>query len=388
MLKFLRANRSVLIVWFAFALPLAGCTAMQTRLGDLHLGPPPITQGPGPADYWWLAAGDPVLARLVTRSLSGSASLACEAAALVPRQGHGIAGLRRARVATADAGYRYADHRARFAAAIAHAYVDVRKWQSLAELRSGVLDQYRDNAEIAHFRHEAGLVSTIDGGLAGALSAQNNDAHERTSVRLAAELAALSNLAGIPSADLELGDSTAVPDLAPPAFANPPDLSARADLLALKSRLERRLLQQKVSQANLDQAVADPGSASTASPAQGAVADWRHAFIRAGSEISALAAVNAEADAQLVTLTRRQAAAQRAVADARLAYRAGVGSFATLFVAEVAALGLREALVEAQADRAAAIIDLRTALGQGWSPADLSPAAIAAAAARKGADCE
>jgi outer membrane protein TolC len=378
---------------FALTLPLAGCSDLQDQRIDLPL-PPAVQNSSQPQGDWWLAAGDPVLAHLVPQGLSGTPALACEAAGLAGHENGGILHTHRARVIDGEAGYRYVEHRAHTAAAIAHAYVDLRKWQSLLALRTGVLDQYRDNAEIARFRREAGLVSAVDGGLAGALTALSDSTQDRTRARLDVAFVTLSSLVGIPPAELkaQLGEGTAIPDLGPGPAKSPasdtPDISASAGLLALHSHLERRLSREKVSQARLDQALADLGDAQPTSPAQAAVAAWRRALLSAEAEIRTFAAAVAVADTRLQALLRHDAGTQRAVADARLAYRAGLGDFATLFVAEVAALGLRETMVEAHADRSNAMIDLRTARGEGWSPDDLAPAAIAEAAARKGADCE
>lgn len=358
----------------------------------------PVAQMGSPSGNWWLTSGDPVLASLVTQGLAVSAPLTCEAAALV-----GIRNARHPRITLGEASYDYVDHRAHVAATIAKTYVDVRKWQALLSLRTRVVAQNRDNAEIARFRYEAGLVAAIDGGLAGAVSALNNDAQDRTRARLDADLVLLSTLTGISSDDLkaQLGAAVPIPDLEPlPAVSSLslPDFSARADLLALKAHLEHRLGRAKITQASLDgtlaQPIANPEASPQAeharqiSPAQHVVAAWRHALATATTEISTLTATVALTDAELQVLPRRAALAQRTVADARMAYRAGAGDFATLFVAEVTALGMQEALVEARADRAGAMIDLRTARGEGWQPADLTPAAVTAAAAREGVDCE
>ena len=181
---------------------------MRLRRAELPLPAAPAAPMVSPSDYWWVTAGDPVLARLVTQGLAVSAPLACEAAALTGKRC-----ARHPGIASGEAGYAYVDHRAHVAATIAKTYVDVRKWQALLALRTGVVGQNRDNAEIARFRYEAGLVSTIDGGLAGAVSALNDGAQDRTRARLDAGLVALATLTGISSEELkaQLGRRTPAP---------------------------------------------------------------------------------------------------------------------------------------------------------------------------------
>src|SRR3546814_1046234 len=55
--------------------------------------------------------------------------------------------------------YRHAEHRAQLAAAIAKAYIEVRRLQEVLALREALQSPYAGNAEIAAFRREAGLVS-------------------------------------------------------------------------------------------------------------------------------------------------------------------------------------------------------------------------------------
>ncbi len=294
---------------------------------------------------------------------------------------------------TTEASYRYAVHRARTAAAVAHAYIDVRRWQALLALRSEVAEPYRDHIEIARFRREAGLVSTIDGGLAGALAALNEDARRATQVRLDAAMATLADLTGL-SADAlnaQLGASAGIPDLDPP-----PDMdstsgevaSDRADLLALQSRLASQLQHAKVTQTSLDRALGRPVGDGASTPAGEAVASWRRAVAHAEAEIQTYAAAVSEGLVREEALDRRNATARRTAQDARLAYQLGAGDFPSLYVAEVAALGVREAQVEARSARASGTIDLWTARGGGWSAADLTQEVVAAAAKLSGADCE
>ena len=72
---------------------------------------------------------------------------------------------------------------------------------------------------------------------------------------------------------------------------------------------------------------------------------------------------------------QNEAQARRAVADARLAYRAGTEGFATLYVAEGIALAAQEREIDASAALAAATLAYWRAQGLGWREQDLAPTA-------------
>ncbi|MFS0849117.1 RND transporter [Novosphingobium panipatense] len=279
---------------------------------------------------WWREAGDPVLATLVQQGLDQSPEVACRIGALRQfdqetaedaqrlgtrlgkllgaRSREDIPRLRDAKVE------RVASERLRLARRIALAYIDVRRLQQDAALRSSLIAQYKDNAQVARFRREAGLVPAIDGSLARsqgeAMAGELGFAQGRSSHAIA-ELARLVGdrpeaLAG------KLGSPGVLPD--PPV-----------DPLA----------------------VAGPGE-----PRRAGLAD---AILREAR------------------LSQSLSEARRTVKDARTAYREGVGSFATLYVAEAAALAVELALVSARADRVATTLDIWSGQDERWAREGLEP---------------
>lgn len=345
------------------------------------------------AGYWWRQIGDPVLANLVERGLARNQEIACEALALnkaVDRAaardkrldiqinrffGSGNSGADRA-VLMAHA-YRHAARRARLAAEIAEAYIEVRRLQEVLALREAVQSQYSDNAEIASFRREAGLVSGIDTGVAGSLQAVAATGLETTRVRYRNALAALAKLVTARDTiiDQMLGQRGQVPDIAGNALtAAEPNLVHRADLLSLSQQLSAQLIRKGQSPLALDAEESSGVSAKQGDAfADQARASYRKAQDGAAAEQTRLREVVAAATEQEDELAQRAALARRTVEDARLAYRGGTGDFATLFVAEAAALALEEARVTARADMANAMIRFWTSLGSGWENADLMP---------------
>ncbi|MFD2579907.1 hypothetical protein ACFSTD_17815 [Novosphingobium colocasiae] len=186
---------------------IAATPAAATLLQTPAPPPPPETA------LWWHSAGDAVLDQLIERGLATDKPLACEAQALHRDGGKArtrdkrldrrIARLFGAAGAEADSAdlqaraYDYADHRARLAARIAATYLDVRRLQEIATLRRKMQAQFKDNAEIARFRREAGLVDGLDVGLAGSLVAINGsslDADRQTFEDKARELADLTGM--------------------------------------------------------------------------------------------------------------------------------------------------------------------------------------------------
>lgn len=195
--------------------------------------PPPPIPVPRP---WWQGTGDAVLAGLVEQGLSADLELVCRVAHLRTRDreagkkslGSSLKRLFAARDAEARdraareaAVSRVADRRAALARDIALAYVDLRRLQQLHTLRAGVLDEYKDNAEIAEFRRQAGLASTVDGALA---ATQNETARAELGYidgRLPDALAELARLTRVEPATLSarVGEGTPLP----PALLDGPD---------------------------------------------------------------------------------------------------------------------------------------------------------------------
>lgn len=372
-------------------LPLLLCTAgCASGPAELQLtGPAREQNAVRGMGHWWQKAGDPVLATVIETGLARDPTLNCEAHALRlaadRARGHrgridvrigrifGGNGAEAAEARHLAALYRYADHRAARAAEIAAVYIEVRRLQEVLSLREPLQAQYADNAEIAGFRREAGLVSGIDTGLAGSLFGITEKGLQSSRARLEEARRALSNLTGVEDARLIelLGDEGRVPDIAIDAGGmEESDLAERPDLLALRHRLSAKLVGEGGGplSADIDGQADDPAVGSFREQAQ---ANYRDAWTKAHADVERVrSAANAVA-ARQVDLSKSVLVARRTAEDARLAYRNGTETFATLFVAEAALLAVEEEQVTARADLAVATIQSWRARGGGWSAADI-----------------
>ncbi len=319
-----------------------------------------------------------MLARFVGQGLAHDPHLTC-----APSTGRARAAARLA------AAYDDADRRAHRAATVALAYVEARRWQERLGLQLAALPPLRDNAEIAQFRREAGLVSAIDGELGAVMAGLDQVAVDDARARLAQAVADLARLTDLSPGEAAawLGDQGRAPDLNLNPSAPTDDAAMpRADLMALEQRLGAGLRRHHVKQPAIDKALAQPQAKDApATPLSEAIAAYRQAKAQAQAEVRAAQATIAEAKARDVDLAKVETLADRAQSDARAGYLAGVETFAHLYVAEAAALSARLARAEARAVAAQGDIDLWTAQGLGWSSADLAPAAASPAA---GSRCE
>ncbi len=212
---------------------LGACAPLQGT-GGPRASETPAQVDISPALSWWDTAGDPVLARLIDHGLASDARLRREAQALAAQQARTrqwqyrvvqwvARTLHEARQPTDALALRLQESRLHKAARIARAYVDVRSLQSKLALRQAFQDQFHDDADLARWRHEAGLVSGVDNGLAATLVGVNASALGTTRTRLAEATAALARRTGLASAGLELmlDDGARVPRLAWPAAPAP-----------------------------------------------------------------------------------------------------------------------------------------------------------------------
>jgi outer membrane protein TolC len=317
------------------ALACAGCTRSRS-VGDIlpaSTAPKQDELAAPAARAWWREAGDPLLAALVEQGLDANPEIACRISGL---QQHDLQAAREAKEIGARLGrllgadkkaiadgqartrderlQRVAARRARLARQIALAYVEVRRLQQIVALRSGLIAQYKDNAEIAQFRREAGLVSAVDGALA---RAQDQAAQGE-----------------LDFSQRELGEA----------------ISQLADLVGDTS---------EVLVARLKTPDADPGSP---------VDTLAKALAGDAPQVELADDVAREA-----RLTQALEEARRTVGDVRTAYRQGATVFATLYVAEAAATTVDLALVNAKAGRVSATLNLRSGQDAAWAREGLAP---------------
>jgi outer membrane protein TolC len=313
----------------ALLLASAGCSGAGNDAASTP--PPPAAMTPEPTrPAWWREAGDPVLATLIQQGIDYSPEVACRVAALrqydrrTAEEARHI-GARLGRLlgdksarpdpqAREERVDRVATRRARLARQVALAYIEVRRLQQDTALRGALREQYKDNAEVAQFRREAGLASAIDGALARSQDETAQGELGFAQGRLQDAMAELARLVGDTPEALaaKLGAPGAIPDPpVDPLSVAPPEDPRRA-----------ALADDVLREARLAQALEE---------------------------------------------------ARRTVRDARGAYRQGVGSFSTLYVAEAAATAVDLALVDARAGRVTATLDLWAGQDAGWARDGLTP---------------
>lgn len=329
--QFRTGSRPGKAAMLALVLASAGCSGAG---GTVASTPAPVAaenEAPAPAPpAWWREAGDPVLATLVQQGLDASTEISCRVSALRQYDRETAEAARRigARIgrllgdrkgqpdplARDERVERVANRRARLARQIAVAYIEVRRLQQDTALRTALRDQYKDNAEVAQFRREAGLASAIDGALARSQDETAQGELGFAQGRLADAMEDLARLVG------DTPEALASKLGAPGAIADPP-----VDPLA----------------------IAPPEDPRRAALADGVLREAR--------------------------LAQAREEARRTVRDARGAYRQGAGGFSTLYVAEAAATAVDLALVDARAGRVTATLDLWSGRDDAWARDGLAP---------------
>ena len=283
------------------ALVTTGCTQPRGAANGVAATPAPELAAPA-VPAWWREAGIPVLATLVEQGVDADRDIACyvsglrrydlQAAAEAKRLGKRLGRLLGAdQQAAADARahgreervQRIVAWRVRLARQIALAYVEVRRLQREVDVRTGLIAQYKDNAEVAQFRREAGLVSAVDGGVARSQEQSSQGELAFAERRLGAAMSELARLAG----------------------DTPQGVAGK---------------------------LGAPGAPS---------ADTLATAVPAGARYATLA----DDLAREAGLTKALNEARRTVKDARAAYRLGASDIATLYVAEAAATAVSLALV-------------------------------------------
>jgi outer membrane protein TolC len=324
------------------ALASAGCAGPNgiSSTSPASLSPAPATPA---APEWWRKAGDPVLASIVTQGLDASEEITCridglrhhdyQAAQETKRIGATLGRLLGAdqkaksdarALAHQDRVQRIVARRIRLARQIALSYVEVRRLQQEVALRKSLRSQHKDNAEVAQFRREAGLVSAIDGALARSQDQAAQGELDYAQGRLDEAISQLAGLVGETREALvgKLGTSGQMPDL----------------------------------------------------PAGPALTDAHEAALAGATSTDPTLADNLKREARL---TQALDQARRTVRDARGAYRQGAGDYATLYVAEAAVTAVSLALVNARAARVTRTLESWSAQDTAWARSGLDPVVTA-----------
>lgn len=324
------------------------------------------------------------------------------------------------------AGYSLADLQRLIVGRVALATIDARSLAEQLAIARDTLAFQEDNLQIARFRVQAGLVSSLDVEQARVQRAQTAASIPALESALASTANAISTLIGEPPgevlAELTLEAPAPVPGpatlagFAPPAevLRRRPDVrGAEASLIASTERigLARAQLYPLVRLsgnvgggparvgdvfnlvtgglfATIGQLVFDGGRTraqieGAEAAARGALAAWEQSILIALEEVESAAVARRTAEERVAINAEALDAASNSALLARNQYQAGLTDFRTLLIAESDLLFARNRLVTAEADRASAFVRLTQALGGGWSE-EQYPLHLAAAAQSSG----
>ena len=311
----------------------------------------------------------------------------------------------------AAAGYSLADLQRVIAGQVALTTIQARATALQLAIARDTLKYQDDNLQIARWRVQAGLVSSLDVEQARTQRAQTAATIPALESSLAATSNAISTLVGeTPGRVRNLLEQT-VPFPTPPALARlnaPADIvRRRPDVRQAEATLASDTARIGVARAQLfpllqltgtigtsdlgplnlfdavtgsvtgtlTQLLFDGGRArsqvrSARAQAEASLAGWRKTILTALEEVESAIAARRAADARLTDYLEAADAANNAAILARSEYQAGLTDFQTLLTSEAQLLSARNAVISAEADRAAAFVRLTQALGGGWNGAN------------------
>jgi NodT family efflux transporter outer membrane factor (OMF) lipoprotein len=312
----------------------------------------------------------------------------------------------------AAAGYSLADLQRAIVGQVALTTIQARATALELAIARDTLKYQDQNLQIAQWRVQAGLVSSLDVEQARGQRAATAATIPQLESSLAASANSISTLIGEPPGRVLtlLQGSAALPS--PPAmngFAAPAEvLRQRPDVRGAEATLIADSARVGVARAQLLPMLNLTGNVGTASAglsnlfdvitgglvatvtqlifdggrtraqvkgaeatAQGALAAWRGTILSALEEVES-AAVDLKSSQDRVGIEKEALdAANNAAILARSQYQAGLTDFQNLLTAENQLLSARNGVVSAEADQASAFVRLTQALGGGWSPAAL-----------------
>jgi NodT family efflux transporter outer membrane factor (OMF) lipoprotein len=306
------------------------------------------------------------------------------------------------------AGYSRDDLQRAIVGQVAQSTIQARSTALQLAIARDTLAYQNDNLQIAEWRVQAGLVSSLDVEQARSQRAQTAATVPLLESNLAATANAISTLIGEPPGRVlaALQDSTAVP--VPPALdayeAPAGVLRRRPDVRGAEATLVANTARVGVARAQLLPLVRLTGSISTGAGnisdlfdvitgslfgsisqlifdggrtdaqidsaeavAEGSLAAWRLAILGALEEVETAAVDLRTARERVVLYAEAVDAANNSALLARSQYQAGLTDFRNLLTTENQLLSARNALVGAEADRANAFVRLTQALGGGWA---------------------
>jgi len=324
----------------------------------------------------------------------------------------------------AAAGFDYATTLLSVQSEVARNYVLARAYQAQLENAKANLAIQDDNLEIAGFRVQAGLVSSVDVEQARASRAQTaagipsleqqyNAAVSRIGVLTGQAPGALKPMLATPR-PIPTGPESVGADIPANVLRQRPDVraaernlaAATAEIGVVKSQLFPALsisggidtnarnigglfdtitggLFAGISQAIFNAGRINAQVRASRAAADGAFAAYKSTVLTALEDIeNAIVALQSAQDREQQFVIAYDAANASALL-ARSQYRSGLTDFTTLNTQEAALISARNGLVQARSDKATALIALYTALGGGW---DSSTAPTAQARVTDGTD--
>ena len=311
----------------------------------------------------------------------------------------------------AAAGYSLADLQRLIAGQVALTTINARATALQLAIARDTLNHQDENLQIARWRVQAGLVSSLDVEQARSQRAQTAATIPLLESNLASTANALSTLIGEPPGRVRSLVT------APTAIPGPPELAGfeapaevlrrRPDVRGAEASLVASMARIDVARAQWFPAIQLGGSINTASlgldglfdvitggvfgslsqlifdggrtqaqvdsaraAAEGSLAAWRQTILGALEDVET-AAVDLDRSRRRVDIYAEALdAANNSAILARSQYQAGLSDFQNLLTSENQLLSARNAQVGAEADRASAFVRLTQALGGGWSLAD------------------
>jgi outer membrane protein, multidrug efflux system len=350
---------------------------------------------------------------------SDSFSLGADASWQADLFGGNRRGVEASRAALEAAGYDYASILVAIQGEIARNYILARANQAQLDNARATLAIQDDNLEIAGFRVQAGLVSSIDVEQARVQRAQTAASIPNIESAYAAAVARLGVLTGRAPGALRTQLASVRPIPTGPASVGvgiPADtLRQRPDVRSAERNLAASVAQIGVAEAQLYPQLSLGGSIDTSANALSAIGDIitgrifsniAQLIFDAGRTRSQVRSQQAAADAALANYRQTALTALEDVENAvvaldaaqrrerefaialdaannsallsRLQYQSGLTDFTTLLQVESSLLSARNGVTQARADQATALIQLYTALGGGWDEAQITdPAPVA-----------
>ena len=310
------------------------------------------------------------------------------------------------------AGYSLADLQRVIVGQVAQTTIQARATALELAIARDTLTYQDQNLQIARWRVQAGLASSLDVEQARSQRAATAATIPQLESSLAASANAISTLIGEPPGrvlTLLQGSDTlpTPPELT--GFALPAEmLRRRPDVRGAEETLIANSARVGVARAQLFPLLRLTGNVSTASAglgglfdvitgglvgtisqlifdggrtraqvhsaeaaAQGSLAAWRGTILSALEDVETSAVALQTARDRVGIEQEALDAATNAAVLARSQYQAGLIDFQSLLTSENQLLSARNGLVSAEADRADAFVRLTEALGGGWSPASL-----------------